>query len=257
MKRIRALEEPTPGLSEYTTLEQEAATWEGFGSHRGTSDAKRELAEALADIQLGLCGYCEINLLPQDREIEHVVPRSDTARGGAQRALDCTNLIACCRGNAGMLGHPDNSGDSSRFRSPIRAHRSCGHAKGDTSDPAFLDPREVPALPSLFRVTIEGEITADIDACWSNRVGPARVERTIEILGLNVPRLREARAARWRDLQAEWDLYDDDWRKIRAAASRELLPGGSHKLPRFFTTTRSFFGALAEEILKNARGSWV
>ncbi len=257
MKRIRALEEPTPGLSEYRELEQDSATWEGFGSHRGSSDAKRELTDALADIQHGLCGYCEITLHPRDREIEHVIPRSDTARSGARKALDYTNMIASCRGNAGMLRHPDVSGDTSRFRFPIRAHRSCGHAKGDTSDAVFLDPREVPDSPSLFRVAIDGEITADVDACRLQRVEPARVERTIEILGLNVLRLREARAARWQDLQAEWDLYEDDWRKIRAAAIRELLPDGTDKLPRFFTTTRSFFGALAEAVLDKAHRSWV
>lgn len=102
MKRINALAVPTPGLSEYRDQERGTATWEGFGSHRGSSDAKRELAEALASTQRGLCGYCEIDLHPRDREIEHVIPRSDTARGGMERTLDHTNMIACCRGNASI-----------------------------------------------------------------------------------------------------------------------------------------------------------
>lgn len=257
MKRIRALEEPTPGLSEYRTQEQEAATWEGFGSHRGASDAKRELADALADIQHGLCGYCEITLHPRDREIEHVIARSDTARGGAGKALDHTNMIACCRGNAGMPAHPDIAQDASRFQLPIRAHRSCGHAKGDASEAEFLDPRTVPALPSLVQVFVDGEIAPDLVACRSTAVDPARVARTIELLGLNVPRLREARAARWQDLQADFDLYDGDRRKITAAARRELLPDEFGDLPRFFTTTRGFFGPLAEAILKEPERPWI
>ena len=257
MKRIRALEGPTPGLSEYTEQEQDSATWEGFGSHRGSSDAKRELAQALADIQHGLCGYCEITLHWRDREIEHVIPRSDTVRGGAERALDYTNVIACCRGSAAVLRHPDLSEDTTRFRSPVRAHRSCGHAKGETSESAFLDPRTVPALPSLVRVLVDGEVAPDIDACRSMAMDAASVARTIAILGLNVPRLREARAARWRDLQKDWDLYDGDRSKIRAAARRELLPDESGALPGFFTTTRSFFGPLAEAILKEPNKPWV
>ena len=82
------------------------------------------------------------------------------------------------------------------------------------------------------------------------------MERTIQILGLNVPRLRGARAARWRHLQDDWYSYDDDPAKIRAAAKRELLPDESGKLPAFFTTTRSFFEPLAEAILDEAGLSW-
>ena len=137
MKRIRALEEPTPGLVEYREEEGDSATWEGFGSHRGSTDAKRELAEGLANVQHGLCGYCEINLHPRDREIEHVIPRSDTERGGAERALDHTNMIACCRGNASEPHHPDLRGDPARFLRPVNAHRSCGQAKGDQSSDEF------------------------------------------------------------------------------------------------------------------------
>ena len=257
MKRISGLEVPTPGLSEYRDQERDAATWGGFGSHGGKSDAKRELADALAGIQHGLCGYCEIELHPRDREIEHVIPRSDRARGGTERALDHTNMIACCRGNASKLHHPDIRGDATRFRPPPRAHQSCGHAKGDTSDPDVLDPRTVPTLPSLFRVLGDGEITADEAACQSEGVDPACVARTIEILGLNVPRLREARASRRRDLELDWAGYDGDQSKIRAAARRELLPDDAGKLPGFFTTTRSFFGPLAEVILEAADGAWV
>ena len=257
MKRINPLEAATPGLSDYCDQESDAATWEGFGSHRGSSGAKRALADALASIQHGLCGYCEISLHPRDREVEHVIPRSDRARGGTERALDHTNMIACCKGNASMPHHPDIRGDSTRFRLPPRLHRSCGHAKGDTSAPGFLDPRTVPASPSLFRVLGDGEIMADPAACRSEGVDPARAARTIEILGLNVARLRDARAAHRRALELDWASYHGDQSKIRAAARRELLPDEAGKLPGFFTTTRSFFGPLAEAVLAAADEAWV
>ncbi len=257
MKRIRALEEPTPGLIEYREEEGDSATWDGFGSHRGSSDAKWELAEGLANVQHGLCGYCEINLHPRDREIEHVIPRSDTERGGAERALDHANMIACCRGNASEPHHPDLRGDPARFLRPVNAHRSCGQAKGDQSSDEFRDPRTLPALPSVVRVSFVGEIAPNHDACTALGVDIDSVERTIQVLGLNVPRLRDARAARWRDLQDDWPSYDDDPAKIRAAAKRELLPDESGRLPAFFTTTRSFFEPLAEAILDEADLSWV
>ena len=257
MKRISALATAPPGLSEYRDQERCAATWEGFGSHRGSTDAKRQLAEALAGIQHGLCGYCEIRLHPRDRVIEHVIPRSDLARGGSERELDHTNMIASCRGGASEPHHPDIRADAARFRRPPRMHQSCDHAKGDTSDPSFLDPRTIPALPSLFRVLVDGEIAADAVACRSEGVDPARVARTIEILGLNVPRLREARAARRRDLEQDWTVYDGDPGKIRAAARRELLPDEDGRLAGFFTTARSFFGTVGEAILGAADEVWV
>ncbi len=257
MKRIRALEEPTPGLAEYKECDGESATWQGFGSHRGSSAAKRELAQALADVQHGLCAYCEIGLHARDQEIEHVIPRSDTARGGAERALDHINMIACCAGGTREPHHPDIREDTSRFRRPVRAHRSCGQAKGDTSDGRFLDPRNLPALPPVFQVSGDGEIAADPAACAAVGLDAAQVERTISVLGLNVPRLRGARADRWRALEDDWHEYGGDLRTIRAAARRELLPGESGKLPDFFTTARSFYGSVAEAILDEPNRSWV
>lgn len=256
MKRIRGLEAPPQGLAEYRDQEGDAATWDGFGSHRGSSDAKRELAQALADIQHGLCGYCENALHPRDREIEHVVPKSYPARGTAL-ALDHTNLIACCRGGASEPHAAELRSDPSRFLPPVRANRSCGQAKGDALIDDCLDPRSLPTLPSLFRVQIDGEVAPDGTACRSLGVDAARVEVTIRTLGLNVPRLRAARAAHWRALLYDWDHYDGDHTKIRAAATRELLPDQSGALPHFFTTTRSFFGPLAEQVLDEPDLSWV
>ena len=112
-------------------------------------------------------------------------------------------------------------------------------------------------MPSLFRVLGDGEITADLTACRSQGVDPARVTRTIETLGLNVPRLRDARAAHRRDLELDWTVYDGDQNKIIAAARRELLPDDAGRLPAFFTTTRSFFGPLAEAVLEAADEAWV
>ena len=228
------------------------STWDGFGSHRGSSDAKRELAEALQAVQHGLCGYCEMDLHDRDREVEHVVPRSDSAHG-PELALDHSNLIACCRGGTS----PDLSEDAFRFIRPIRANRSCGQAKGDSMDGDFLDPRALPCLPSLFRVLSDGEITPDCEACRDHNVDVARVKKTISMLGLNVPRLKRAREEHWKSLAGNWHPDLGDAEKLRAAARGELLPGEAGELSKFFTTTRSFFGPLAESILGETAPSWV
>lgn len=245
MKRIRTLSGPTEGLAAYLAEEGAAATWAGLGSHRGSSNAKQELTDALSENQHGICGYCEIALRRADRQIEHVIPQSDVRRGGHRLALAVSNMIACCTGNAPHSRDPAIRRDPSRCLLPVRRHLSCGQAKGGASDPDFLDPRDLPALPSLLRVLTDGEID------------PNRVLRTIRTLGLNVPRLKSARARRWQELRACWEDWGDDADAMRKAASAELLPDALGVLPPFFKTARSYFGELAEEILAVSPRSWV
>lgn len=57
------------------------------------------------------------------------------------------------------------------------------------------------------RVRSTGEIEADVTACETAGFQVARVRRTIEILGLNVNRLVQARQRKWRDLN---DKYATD-----------------------------------------------
>ena len=42
-----------------------------------------------------------------------------------------------------------------------------------------------------------------------------------------------------------------------AAARTELSPGEDARLPRFFTTSRSYFAPLGEEILAQAPQAWI
>lgn len=229
-------------------MEREHPSWEGFRNHL-SGRAHRELLVALSSAQRGLCGYCEINLIATDRQVEHVVPQSDPTRGLAL-LLEASNLIACCQGGTTSGGNGD------RRAHPIRRNRSCGEAKGDATDPDFLDPREVPALPSLTRVEESGAISADETACAKAGFASRRVERTIEVLGLNVERLRDARIAVWESLDETWAAHRGDTEIMVAAAREELvLTGGS--IPRFFTTVRSYFGESAESVLAEAPEEWV
>ena len=177
MKRIRGLPDGTPGLKDYLEVETQGASWDAFHSHLG-GRAHRGLIEELVDLQHGLCGYCEIRLTELDRQVEHVVPQSDPVQG-ASRALDFRNLIACCKGGTWR------SSDGSRYLRPVRQNRTCGEEKGARRIKAFLDPRELPAAPSLARVLEDGRIEADVVACTSAGVSAGDVNETIEMLNLN------------------------------------------------------------------------
>lgn len=257
MKRIRELCDPTPGLAAYLReCPDGEASWEGFRDHRNQSgiSAHHELVDALARLQHGLCGYCEIDLKELDRQVEHVIPRSDPAQGSSE-ALNAGNMIACCLGgSAKNLFGPDAAGDDDRYLPPAKRHLSCGQKKGEASIP--VDPRTLPALPSVTTVNNEGKIKADARACTLRGFDAGMVARTIEVLGLNVERLRRAREKHWNALDRKWQEHIDDPDVMEAAARSELLLGGASPLPPFFTTIRSWFGDYGERVLNQGR-RWV
>lgn len=251
MKRIRGLPRGTPGLEDYFEVETQRASWEGFRSHDG-GRAHRDLIQELTDLQHGLCGYCEIGLIELDHQVEHVVPRSDPVQGPSL-ALDYRNLIACCKGGT------RRGNDDSRYLEPVRRNRSCGEKKGARMIPASLEPRSLPARPSLLRVFDDGRIEADSAACASMGVSPEDVNRIIEMLNLNARRLRVARERRWRALNDEWGDWTErlaDRDHLHGAARRELLPDRG-RLSQFFTTARSYFGPVAERVLGEAPQAWI
>ena len=257
MKPIRKLRDPTQGLAAYVEeCTDGEASWEGFRNHAAGA-SYRELVESLTTLQRGLCGYCEIDLIEADRQVEHVIPRSDT-NIGASEELNHGNLIACCLGGTARSRHgPAAAGDEERFLEPPKRNLSCGQAKGENNEAWFLDPRTLPALPSVTKVNLTGEIQPDQNACAHSGVDPERVRRTIELLGLNVERLRRPREKRWNALNRNWNEHFDDRDVMDAAARAELLPAPNGDLPRFFTTARSYFGPLGDGVLQQHTDQWV
>lgn len=256
MKRIRGLDASTPGLTAYLGCDGDAANWDGFRSHAAGA-SYRELLKRLIALQHGLCAYCEIDLRDGDRQIEHVVPRSEPDYG-AERSFDVDNLIACCKGGSSRNEFgPDARGDDERFLQPSKQNISCGEKKGSDWDADFVDPRRLPALPSLLRVGYDGRIAADEAACEEAEHSAETVNSTIELLGLNVERLRVVREKRWRALEANWQDHLDDPAMMEAAAREELLPKAGAHLPRFFTTNRSYFEPWGEAILEEEPREWI
>ena len=250
MKRIASLANPTPGLADFLAeADDEDKNWERFRDHEGGA-SYRELVEGLVNLQHGICGYCEIDIEERDRQVEHVIPQSDPRRGAAH-ALDPGNMIACCKGGTLVTD------DETRRLDPVKRNRSCGEAKDDRVDADFVDPRSLPDLPSLTRVNFDGRIEADATACDSCGIPVGRIEKTIKMLGLNTERLRRARENRWDALSDNWGPEIHAPELMEAAAKGELLPDEDNRLPRFFTTSRSYFGVYAEKILSEPPRGWI
>ena len=249
MKRIRTLPGPTLGLANYLDQCGDPTHWRRFCND--DPESYLELRGALVALQHGLCGYCEIDLIESDIQVEHVIPRSDPVQG-PRHALDYANLMAACRGGGAREFDVDGLNDPARF-----GGNSCGQAKGDINVSGFIDPRNMPALRPLLQVRPDGIIIADADACAFHGVAIENVQTTIGILQLNIERLRLARENRWNDLKKQWESYRGEPDVMRAAARQELMISGDNNLTKFFTTARSYFGPLAELILAEPPQAWI
>lgn len=255
MKPVKALETAPQGLTDYLRSEGNAATWDDFRDYQA-GESYREMRERLVALQHGLCCYCEIGLLGSDRQIEHVVPRGAPDVGKAQ-ALQPSNLAACCKGGSARSFAANGLADEDRYAQPVARNLSCGQAKADATDPDFLDPRDLPHSVPLFRVRRDGRLDPHPESCRSAGVPVAHAQWTIEILGLNVRRLRRARRKVWRKLGEHWADWLDDPNLATVAARQVLLPDEGERLAAFFTTGRTWFGPLAERVLSQRPRRWI
>ena len=155
MKRVRVLDEPTPGLAEFLRVEGGNATWSKFRS-RNRGALRRELQDALIRNQHGLCAYCEIEIDQPSgpdrprRQIEHVIPRSGD-ESGDKKALDITNMVACCMGGTETWVGDDGDPQEGHFREPIRDNMSCGQAKGGPVRHGFRGPTDSAGLAVAYQ----------------------------------------------------------------------------------------------------------
>lgn len=261
MKRIAGLPATLAGLARFVADPTTENTWDAFGSFEAGT-ARRELTAALIDQQHRLCAYCEIALVSDDTRVEHFVPRSDPLRGAAL-AFDHGNLMAVCMGGSNASFGPDAlNPDPTRYLPPVKSNLSCDAAKANKPASSFIDPRLVPAFPSLFTVNEDGVLSADGASCANHGVPVTEVEQHIEGLRLNVGRLRNQREAVRAELTQTYAIFSElplaaREEHLMAFAEGQLLPDGDNKLPRFFTTTRAFFGPMAERILEQQPHAWV
>lgn len=259
MKTIRELNDPVPGLSDYLSSAGDALDWDEFRSH-DSGRSYSQFREALAENQHGLCAYCEIRI-GERKQVEHVIPRSDPQQGKA-KALDVANMVACCMGGTMPEVGSNDTSDEDRYRKPVAQNMSCGQAKGYRNDEGFVDPRTLPAAPSLARVQENGRLEADEPACNSAGFRSDHMTRTIEILNLNAERLRLAREKRWSDLTELSEDIGEDPDEVREWVRSVLTPDENGRLLPFFTTSRCYFesltgGPLSEAILAEVPQAWI
>ena len=259
MKTIRKLNDPAPGLSDYLSSVGDDTDWDEFRSH-DSGRSYKQLRNALAENQHGLCAYCEVGT-GERKQIEHVIPRSDPQQG-KERELDVANMVVCCMGGTVPESGLNDAGYGGRHRKRGSHKVSCGQAKGDRNEDGFIDPRTLPAAPSLARVWENGRLEADESACISAGFRSDHMTRTIEILNLNSERLRLAREKRWNDLTELSEDIEDDPDEIRKWVRSVLTPDENGRLLPFFTTSRCYFesligGPLSEGILAEVPQEWI
>ena len=111
----------------------------------------------------------------------------------------------------------------------------------------LIDPRNLPTAPVL-KVLANGTLQADADVCAAVGLPVEHLTRTIELLSLNMRRLREARH-RFTDALTDRAAAIGDEDEQRRWIGALLSPHADGSLRRFFTTSRSYFGELAERVL--------
>ena len=134
--------------------------------NRVSAPVRKSIHEALMREQGLICCYCESSISEDDSHIEHFRPRRYR-----QRQLDYENLLCSCQ-REGAEGEP----------------RHCGHLKGSWFDEEHLISPLEEGCERRFRYTGNGDIFPRTD-------GDAGAETTILRLGLDLPKLREFRAA--------------------------------------------------------------
>ena len=147
-----------------------------------------------------------------------------------------------------------------RTRRKRGPHASCGSAKGDEPPNELLDPRKLPHSPSVFRVLDDGQIEADLEACEKVGMDSSLVQATIDVLGLNVPRLCTVREQIWSALRDSIGEEILDEELVRARAEQALLPDEADRLPAYFTTARSFYETRTDavsDILSASPQRWI
>ena len=135
--------------------------------NRVPSPVRGSIHESFLHEQGFICRYCESSISGDDSHMEHFRPR----RRFRERELDYENLHCSCQREAAR-GEP----------------RHCGHLKGSRFDEELLISPLEEGCERRFRYTGNGDIFPRLD-------GDAGAETTIRRLGLDLPKLRELRAA--------------------------------------------------------------
>lgn len=214
-----------------TTKEEAIERWDKFAK-------KSTVRNKLLPQQKGLCAYTELNIkafratrtatssTDHGCHIEHIKPKSLFP----ENTFDYDNLVIS------VLDHLDLQRlkqDAFVDESPEDdlSHRELfgGHAKDNEYDELFISPLEADCQGYFLYLEESGEI---VPASELTDEALARAIRTIELLNLNHPYLKNQRRKRMAEVVADIDHLEtlDEQRSVVAA---ELLVDGDGELASF------------------------
>lgn len=269
MRSARALPAEPPLLALYRTTypnedrrpaNEADAVWDNLKADQA---AYAQVLAELAQVQQGLCIYCEQRLVDKtgqrianDYQIEHVQAKS----GAMGRVLDWRNLALACMGGT----YPHHRDETRRFTTALNT--SCGQTKCDADLPPGSDPRSLPLLDPLVEVGMDGTLAVNAQNCVAAGVSATALQAAISLLNLDCERLRKARQDR-RDNINPWlvDLLEELLASshLDAAERQQMLdlfiagrlqPDASGYLRAFWTAERCALGAGAETWIASNQG---
>ena len=226
-------------------------TWEQFRDD--IPDCYSSIRTFTRNDQGGLCAYCEISLDPDNEQIAHFHPKSDTSTPH-NWALDWANLWLACKGGS-QTWMPNEH----HHLPPLPENLSCDECKGaNILDGSVLAPHEFPAFPRVFRYEQQPdriEIHVDEEACKKAAIDISKVQKTIEEFNLNCNRLSKARLA----IHSQLENAIKQLRKsgfdpstgFAKLAQKHLAKDLSGFWPQFFTLIRWRFKDTAENYLQS------
>lgn len=160
---------------------------------------KRELHQFLLQEQGYICCYCEMRVSQQGSHIEHLKPQSECSD---EETIEYTNLLACCQGEGEVSRKPEH----------------CGQKRGNNL--LQITPLDL-ACSSAFCFTEDGQILANKDLPIKEAA-----ELTINVLGLNIPKLQRMRREAVRNsIQGIENLAQEEIQKLIQAFDKPNADG--------------------------------
>lgn len=198
------------------------------------------LANYLLPEQYHLCGYSELDadLHGLGFHIEHVENKSENPG----RTFDYGNLVASAFSSSEGLPQATAQGWE-----VFGGHTSGKQGKPDPVDMArFVSPLR-PDCARFFAYLSSGEVEPRNELAgtpdWE------RADYTIRLLNLNSPYLVSLRREWWDELDQFFQEHRVKGWSLSHLAQIDLLPRG-HRMSRFFSLTRIFYGPLADQVLR-------
>lgn len=196
--------------------------WNSFRNEK--QNCYNEVVESLTSNQSGLCAYCECSTTENNHSVEHFLPKSSFEK----LTFDWENLYLTCRESASSVD------------------ASCNSKKSNLNPQGkVINPKDIPAYPCLFSVGLsDGELKIQEEACKEANIDIGLIESSIEHLGLNCERLKQARLRVVNSvnsfIKALIAKNQSGQQLIESLCKRYFGGISNGKMEQFFTTIRGF-----------------